>query len=335
LLRKTVFQWEFESELALENFVWANLEALLELIPLKRQYCSNGEFCDILALDQEKGLVIIELKNSEDRYIIQQLTRYYDSLIREKPCSSEIDYQVPIRLIAITPIFHKHNLVDRLYNKLEFQFLRFRVSQVETEFYLSLEDIDKPIATKIKIPYQEVNTREWTENISTPTQVFLEALGAYPKDEQRIILGLRHKILTFEHRIQEITTKSSIQYGRGKNRICAEFFFDKKKSNIVLFLWLPFWRYLNKNTIGRHKIWTDWRKIFYFAHTPEALGLAKPEQEWKQIPKEKWPRKKSSMRKFIADPFHKSMASSIGVLDASDSLESLIDLALSKWLARL
>ena len=169
MLRKTDFQWEFESELALENFVWANLEALLGLIPLKRQYCSNGEFCDILALDKEKGLVIIELKNSEDRYIIQQLTRYYDSLIREKPLLSEIDYQIPVRLIAITPIFHRHNIVDRLYNKLEFQFLRFRVTQVEMEFYLSLEEIDKRTTIKIKIPYQEVNTLEWTDNISKPT----------------------------------------------------------------------------------------------------------------------------------------------------------------------
>jgi hypothetical protein len=64
-------------------------------------------------------------------------------------------------------------------------------------------------------------------------------------------------------------------------------------------------------------------------------ALAKPQEEWHQIPKEKWPRKVYSMYKFIADPFHVSMATSIGIRDESDSLESLIDLALSKWLARL
>jgi RecB family endonuclease NucS len=126
LLRKTVDRWDFESELALENFVWVNLEELFGLTALVRQYCSKGEFCDILALDQQRRLVIIELKNSEDRYIVQQLTRYYDSIIKEQPFQSQVDYRQRISLIAITPSFHRHNLVDRIYSKLEFQFLNFK-----------------------------------------------------------------------------------------------------------------------------------------------------------------------------------------------------------------
>lgn len=63
MLRKTGSRWEFESELALENFAWANLKSLFGLTALKRQYYSNGEICDILALDKERRLVIIELKN--------------------------------------------------------------------------------------------------------------------------------------------------------------------------------------------------------------------------------------------------------------------------------
>ncbi len=49
MLRKTGEKWEFESELALENFAWANLESLFGLTALKRQYYSNGEISDILA----------------------------------------------------------------------------------------------------------------------------------------------------------------------------------------------------------------------------------------------------------------------------------------------
>ena len=77
-LRKTGSGWEFESETILEDFVWANLQQLLGLIPLKRQYRVSGQICDIVAVDENKRLVVLELKNGEDRYIVQQLTRYGD-----------------------------------------------------------------------------------------------------------------------------------------------------------------------------------------------------------------------------------------------------------------
>ncbi|WP_231971858.1 endonuclease NucS domain-containing protein [Nostoc sp. NIES-3756] len=35
---------------------------MLEFIPLKRQYVVKNEVCDILALDEQKQLVILELK---------------------------------------------------------------------------------------------------------------------------------------------------------------------------------------------------------------------------------------------------------------------------------
>lgn len=82
-LRKTGESWEFASEAALEDFIWQNLQQLLGFTPLQRQYAVKGEVCDILALDDQKQLVILELKNAEDRYVIQQLTRYYDNLLDE------------------------------------------------------------------------------------------------------------------------------------------------------------------------------------------------------------------------------------------------------------
>lgn len=119
-LRKTGFGWQFDSETVLEDFVWTNLQQLLKLTPLKRQYRVSGQICDILAVDENKRLVVLELKNNEDRYIVQQLTRYYDALLEEKPFSTEIDYKQPVRLVAITPSFHQDNLTDRKYHKLFF-----------------------------------------------------------------------------------------------------------------------------------------------------------------------------------------------------------------------
>ncbi|MEC4986752.1 MAG: endonuclease NucS, partial [Oscillatoria sp. PMC 1076.18] len=76
-LNNTSKGWQFDSEAVLEDFVWDNLETLLGLTPLERQYSVNGQYCDLIALGENQQLVVIELKNTEDRYIVQQLTRYY------------------------------------------------------------------------------------------------------------------------------------------------------------------------------------------------------------------------------------------------------------------
>lgn len=90
-LKKTGTGWEFVNEAALEDFVWDNLKPLLNLTPLKRQYFVKGEICDILAVDDNRQLVVLELKNTEDRYIVQQLTRYYDALLEVKPFDTKVD----------------------------------------------------------------------------------------------------------------------------------------------------------------------------------------------------------------------------------------------------
>lgn len=335
MLRKTGEKWEFESELALENFAWANLESLFGLTALKRQYYSNGEICDILALDKESRLVVIELKNCEDRYIVQQLTRYYHSLLNEKPFQSQVNYELPASLVAIAPSFHRHNLVDRIYNRLKFQFLRFDILHLDQKFYLLLKDLDTSEDSIIEIPYQEVNTFDFGEDIPAPPKVLLDHLGGYTKDKQQIILGLRHKILSFDRRMQETTTAKSIQYGRGKTKRGAEFYFDNKQCELVLFLWLPLWRYRRKPAMGRHRIWTDWKNVLYLGHVTEGLGKRKPWEYWNSVPREEWPRKCYSMDDFIADKFNSNIAASIGCKDRSVSLESLVSLALEKWQARL
>lgn len=266
---------------------------------------------------------------------MQQLTRYYHSLLEEKPFQSQVNYEHHIRLVAITPSFHRHNLVDRIYSKLEFQFLRFDILHLEQKFYLLLKDIDTSVDSKIEIPYREVNTFDFEDNILAPPKVLLEHLGGYPESKQQTILRLRHKVLMFDRRMQEIITAKSIQYGRGKTKLCVELYFDKKQCELVLFLWLPLWHYRNKPAIGRHRIWTDWTKVLYFGHVTEGLGKRKPRKYWESIPREEWPKKCYSMHEFEADDFTEHMASSIGCRDNSCSLESVIHLALEKWQARL
>lgn len=156
-LRKTGEGWEFASETALEDFIWENLQQLLSFTPLKRQYGAKGEFCDILALNQSKQLVILELKNAEDRYVIQQLTRYYDNLLDERPFAEQIDYHQPVKLIAAAPSFHRHNLIDCKYNLLKIDLLQIQVFKDNQQFQLCLQDITTNQTWSIPISYQELN----------------------------------------------------------------------------------------------------------------------------------------------------------------------------------
>ena len=141
-LKKTGERWDFPSEAALEDFAWANLPQLLGLTPLKRQYFINGQICDILALGKNQQLVVLELKNTEDRYIVKQLTRYYHALLEEKPFSKEINYEQPIRLVAIAPSFHRDNYIDRKYNHLSIEFLQFKLLADDDKCYLQVKNLD-------------------------------------------------------------------------------------------------------------------------------------------------------------------------------------------------
>lgn len=272
ILRRAGQGWEFVTEEALEDFVWTNIKLLFGLTPLKRQYFVKGEICDILALDGRQ-LVVLELKNSEDRYVVQQLTRYYDSLIEEKPFVEEIDYDKFVRLIAVSPIFHKHNYIDRKYNKLELEFLQFKVLKEEQNFYLKLSNNNEKQVSKLEIPYREIEPAIIGGGIATPPSMLLEWLGTYNSEQQEAVLTIRKQILSFDQRIEEMTESKSIKYGRGKTKLCAEFCFQRKLREIVLFLWLYIPNYRKRQAVGRMQIRTsDWSVYLDFAHVPKGIS---------------------------------------------------------------
>ncbi|MBW4636846.1 MAG: DUF91 domain-containing protein [Gloeocapsa sp. UFS-A4-WI-NPMV-4B04] len=151
MLKKVNGKWQFASENNLEDFVWGKVNSLFGLSALKRQYSVYGDICDILALDGNRRLVVIELKNTEDRYVVQQLTRYYHSLQEQKPFQQQVNYQLPIRLIAVAPSFHRHNWIDREYHKLNFELMSFAISQQQNDVELQLTDLDTKKVSKVKI----------------------------------------------------------------------------------------------------------------------------------------------------------------------------------------
>jgi hypothetical protein len=106
-----------------------------------------------LATDSHKNISIIELKNAEDRYIVQQLTRYYHGLIETKPKIEGIDYRKPTKLIAIAPSFHTHNFIDKKYSKLNIDFFTFAfvADRATGDIFFELTNVDKKEKSIVQI----------------------------------------------------------------------------------------------------------------------------------------------------------------------------------------
>jgi RecB family endonuclease NucS len=270
-LRKTGSGWEFESESALEDFVWVNLQQLLGLTPLKRQYRVKDQICDIIAVDETRRLVVLELKNTEDRYIVQQLTRYYDALLEEKPFQEQIDYEQPVQLIAIAPSFHKDNFTDRKYHKLNLRFLRLQVIQISKNLCIHLIDLDTSESKKINVSNP---LTERTGSLPNFPLALQKLLNNCSHEQKQVILSIRNQILGFDRRIEEIVTFKSIKYSNSKgkqSKLCAEFCSDSKGS-ILIFFWLPR-KGLTSKVISRARIWTDWNgKALIEGYVSEGIG---------------------------------------------------------------
>ncbi|MEH2326187.1 MAG: endonuclease NucS domain-containing protein [Nostoc sp.] len=271
-LIKTGNSWKFATEADLEDFVWANLKELFGLIPLKRQYYVNGQICDILALRENKQLVVLELKNAEDRYIVQQLTRYYDALQEVKPLEDEIDYQQPISLIAIQPNFHRDNFIDKKYHHLSIDFFEFAILTDEFNYYLQIKNLDNGKVSKIEVPHQD---RESNEDIPPHSRGLMNRLAKCSSEQQEGILKIRQKVLSFDKRMEEMSSAISFRYGNGNkktSKFCAEFYFDSKGTPII-FLWLGL-KNNSSDRISRARIWTDWQgNALLEGYVPSGIGV--------------------------------------------------------------
>lgn len=281
ILRKTANWWEFESEAALEAFVRANLQRLLGLTYLKQQYAVNSQVCDLLALNGNRQLTVIELKNTEDRYILQQLTRYYDALQTVRPFPEVVDYTQPVRLMAIAPSFHRDNAIDRKYSTLVIQFLQFEILERDAELHLQLIDVDTREYSSIQIPYSPASSE--VEPIASPSTALLKLLTRCAETEQQGFLLIREQTLRFDRRMQEMPTAGSIVYGRGKTKPCAELRFDSARNQLLFYLWLPHvvQRFKKQVFIARMRIWTDWNTISDIGHVPKGPGRMLSYSEWK------------------------------------------------------
>ena len=235
-------QWHFGSELALEEVVWRNLPSLLNVEPLQRQFSVEGKVCDLLAVDSAGQLVIIELKNTEDRYIAQQLTRYYDALRHADKLPFTADTSHP-RLVAIAPSFHTDTLIDCRYSTLDIALLTFRLAATAKDVTLSLHDASGHEVSALHLP-EALNVAKPEIEVPEPPRKLLNWLSHSKPEEYDWVMQMRSQILCFDPRMREIVESNRIIYGKGKSKPCCELRRPGSSGYVqdalAYFLWLPY-----------------------------------------------------------------------------------------------
>jgi RecB family endonuclease NucS len=296
MLRQTRTGWEFENEALLEDCLQQHLRSLLGLTVIAQQYGINGQVCDLVARSETGQLAILELKNQEDRYVVQQLTRYFDAFLAERPFAEQVDYGQPIRLLAIAPTFHRDNFTDRKYSRVSIEFLTFQLQPDQGGVSLTLSHLDTGGRTATHVPEQIAPSQP---AVASPPKALLSLLRPCPTEDQQGVLALRQQLLSFNQRMREITSASSVLYGNGKSNPCAEVRYDSKRERVALFLWLPHAVIASprRNIVARMRVWTDWQVVSDLAHIPQALGRTVTVDEWlegrirplnKVLPKGQW-----------------------------------------------
>ncbi|HEY9692340.1 MAG TPA: hypothetical protein V6D15_09055 [Oculatellaceae cyanobacterium] len=337
-------KWNFTTETDLEDFIEKNLSSILSLIFLKRQDIAQGEICDILAVDNSQRLVIIELKNVVDRYIVQQLTRYYHNLLEEKSFPFEIDDQQPVRLIAIAPSFHRHNFIDKRYSKLDFDFFSFDITQQAKTLYFNLKTTDGVLVSQLKIPYlpeyivDEIEIITPIINIPRPPRSLAKMLKDNLSEQQEKVLMIREKILSFDRRMAEKSTAVTTRYGlkKGDNelfasKLCAEFYGEFFKDNWHLFhlsLWLPFPKG-KMNFQGKFR--SEEKSLIKIDFYPKNINQPVERFCLNRNPK---PHARSGDCHTIMFYWH-IYEQMTGKIVRSTSIDTLIDIALEEWLERV
>ncbi|MBG1262842.1 hypothetical protein [Nostoc commune] len=151
------------------------------------------------------------------------------------------------------------------------------------------------------------------------------------------------EILGFDKRIKEIVKPNSIEYGKGKNKLCAEFYFGKScygsRGRPNLFLRLPEPEpYLKQNTL-RMYIFAEkgWASFYRIINYPRAFISNKNRGcSMYQYPafietiKRCGEGALRDERSRICYQNYEKL-----ILSGTNSLELLVDIALETWLKRL
>ncbi len=234
---------EFETERHLEWFFWQEVLTEIGLNPLKSQYSCREGICDILARGTENQLVIIELKNTQDSHVIEQITAYFDALKQEQPFAEQVDYSKPIELYTVCPNYRDRIELNLKYHKLDFTLLSYKVKSYNDGFIFTLYQwLTKTEVAKIEIPLATAIPPVF--NLPDPPKSFINLLGKCSESEKQWVIQIRDQIYqfsqNFNYKISEQPDGQWTRFERTKQYPIAEVGWDNKRNTLAIYLWLPF-----------------------------------------------------------------------------------------------
>lgn len=145
-----------------------------------------------------------------------------------------------MRLVAIVPQFHAHNLIDQEYSRLTFELMTFSIQAHQNDFWFELCELVGGQIQRLSIPssfqrYLTVISETIPETpppkiIPRPPKSLQRLLEALSLEQQQYVLDVRDRLLNADERLQEVGRSTSTVYGlrKGTNdvytsKLCAEF----------------------------------------------------------------------------------------------------------------
>ncbi|MDJ0635934.1 MAG: type I restriction enzyme HsdR N-terminal domain-containing protein [Xenococcaceae cyanobacterium MO_188.B29] len=156
MLRQFRGKFLLKSESLLEEFIWLNLNELLKINPLKRQYfVNNKNRTDILGITQERSLAIIELKKKGGKGSINQLITYRENVLKyssQYSILSEVNFEQDFVLIAIAGHFSPQAQKYANSKLPEALLLTYEIQKSQNnEYSLILRNHNNKIYSRVKI----------------------------------------------------------------------------------------------------------------------------------------------------------------------------------------
>lgn len=211
MLRHFKGKFLFTSESLLEEFTWLYLGNLLNLEPVKKQHIINkGNRLDILGVTRSGQLAILELKNGAGKAAIDQLIRYKDNLIKERPDTpefSKVDFHQDFRMIAIASHFSAAT-IDYAHSRLPgCLLLTYNISKsLSADYYLNFSNLNNTLLSKVKIDILE-------DSVFDSLPSFIQGYLLACPDKREKILKIIDKILCYNSSISFETISNN--YGTG------------------------------------------------------------------------------------------------------------------------
>ncbi|CAN1210198.1 DUF91 domain-containing protein [Tumidithrix helvetica PCC 7403] len=343
---------EFETERHLEWFFWHTVLTKLGLKPLASQYSCREGICDILARGIDDRLIIIELKNTQDSHVIEQITAYFDALHLEKPFSEEVDYSKPITLYTVCPSYSSRTVSILKYHKLDFTVLAYIVKSCDQVFRFTLWDwftneeivqIEIPSATEIPTDF----------NLPDPPKSYVDLLRKCSDDQKHWAIQTRDQIYQFAQssnfKISETPDGKSTRFERTKLYPIVEMDWDNKRDTLAIYLWLPFTTVNGRINMMREtykktsmmRLWIVDGEVEFLAYVENKrkswLVFTKDELENQKFPRPT----KMRGRRYGEIHYWEGLAmptqfylETMGMIDKSHSLSDFVALALDHALKR-